>query len=320
MNYTQILQELYRRTGYSTTPAVEITARLSSFVAITQRQILTAKGLEKLRDDTITFASVANQAVYALPPAVAKIQHIQDRLNFRHLAEMSLTWLRTVDPGLMSVGGPSDVYVPRGYQPVSVQPSNASEIFVKSTAAGDVFMAYLEGIRTGGYPVSLSKQMTGVTAVSLGSTFTDILEVTKFYLSQAAIGTVTLLEDSGVGTELARIPIGQTFGRYLAIQLWPTPTSAITYHVDYTRVIPDFVNGTDEPLVPEDFHWLLVEGALIKEWGKKDDTRTRDARADFRTGVNDLRAWVNSNQDTTASLRRVPRAYSQLGPSYPSGS
>ena len=24
------------------------------------------------------------------------------------------------------------------------------------------------------------------------------------------------------------------------------------------------VNANDEPLLPEDFHWLLIEGALVK--------------------------------------------------------
>ncbi len=311
--------DLYRRLNYSTTPAAEVVLRLRTFVNQTHRQILTKPGLGRLRDDTITFLSVANQTTYALPPAIAKIQHVQDRTNNRPIVEQSLGWLRQVDAGLTSTGGPSHVYIPRGYQAVAVQPSAAAEIFIKSTSASDTNTAWLEGFRTGGYPISLGPiTMTGGTAVSFGTAYTDIIEITKVYLSTAAVGTVTVHSVSGAGTELARIPIGATASRYLAIQLWPTPGSVITYHVDYTRVIPNLVNGTDEPLLPEDFHWLLVEGALIKEWSKKDDAGRREAaKRDFDEGVAALTSWVLSNPDTVASLRPVARGYSTLGPTYP---
>jgi hypothetical protein len=121
---------------------------------------------------------------------------------------------------------------------------------------------------------------------------------------------------------LATIPIGQQFARYMAIQLWPTPGSVITYHVDYTRVIPDMVNAADEPLLPEDFHDLLVEGALVKEWTKKDDgDRRAEAKRVFEAGERELQSWVQSNADTVASLRPAGLSrFSQLGASYPAGS
>lgn len=120
---------------------------------------------------------------------------------------------------------------------------------------------------------------------------------------------------------LARITPGHTFARYVAIQLWPTPNAAITYHVDYVRLIPDLINATDEPLVPEDFHWLLVEGALMKEWSKKDDTRHAECKADFDDGVKALRSWLVTNPDTVATLRRpAALSFSTLGPMYPKGS
>lgn len=122
------------------------------------------------------------------------------------------------------------------------------------------------------------------------------------------------------GTQLAAIPAGQASATCLGIQLWPTPTTVITYALDYVRKIPEVVAGPDEPLLPEDFHWLLVEGALIKEWTKKDDSRRMAALQDYDGGLRSLRSWVNSNQDTVASLRRIPQRISLLGPNYPSGS
>lgn len=318
MTLSALLADLYDRTNYGTAPAASVTTRFTRWLNLVHRAILTQHWASRLRDDTLTFASVANQAVYALPPAVAKIEHVHDRTNRRPLAERDLGWLRQRDPGLSQIGGPAQVYIPRGIQPVAVQPSAAAEIFIVSTAAGDTNLAYLEGIRTGGYPVSLGPiTMTGVTAKSFSTTITDLIEITKLYLSVAAVGTVTVHSVSGAGVELARIPIGQTFARYLGIQLWPTPSDVTTYHIDYVRVIPDLIVATDEPLLPADFHDLLVEGALLKEWTKKDDTRRQAAQADYEAGLRDLRSWVLSNPDTVASLRRTHHSWSNLGPSYP---
>lgn len=320
MTLAQLQQDLYRRLGYANPPGdTSVTTRLTAFVNQTHRQVLTRAGFSRLRDDTITLASVASQAVYALPPVVAKILHVTDRTNTRPLEERDLGWLRSVDPGLTSLGGPSSVYVPLGLQPVAVQPSAAAELFIKSTAAGDTNNAYLEGFRTGGYPVSLGPiAMTGVTAKSFSTTIVDLELITKLYLSAAAVGTVTVHSVSGAGTELARIPIGQLFARYQGVHLWPTPSGVVTYHVDCVRVIPELSVATDEPLLPEDFHSLLVDGALIKEWTKKDDlSRRQAAQVDFELGIAALRHWLLANPETVASLRPLRRGFSSLGPMYP---
>jgi len=318
MTFGTILADLYQRLGYSSTPATEVTTRLKSFVNQAHRQILSDPTLPTLRDSTITFASVSGQASYALPPSVAEIKAITDRTNLRRLVGLSQSDVRSMDPGLTDTGAPTH-YVFEGTQAVSVQPSAAAEIFVKSTSASDTSTAYIEGIRTGGYPVSLSVVMTGTTAVSLGSAYTDIIEVTKFYLLTAAVGTVTLHQTSGAGMELARIPIGQAFARYQSVQLWPTPQSAITYYVDYVRVVPDLVNTADQPLLPDDFHWMLVEGALVVEWTHKDDIRRADARAALQRGMGQLSYRVASPADfLPVSGSRVAR-FSRLGGQYPDG-
>ena len=78
---------------------------------------------------------------------------------------------------------------------VAVQPSNASKVYADSTAAGDTNTVYIEGFRTGGYPFTSSETMTGTTAVQV-SAYADIISLTKFYLSAAAVGPVTLVEDA----------------------------------------------------------------------------------------------------------------------------
>lgn len=317
MTYATILQELYRRLNYGSSPASEVTTRLAAFLNLTHRQILSVPGLDRLRDDTIPFASVSARAQYGLPPAVQRVQRLTDRTNDRRLQLRSLDWIRAIDPGLDQSGTP-EVYAPIGIQAVALQPSDASEIFVDSTAAGDTGTAYIEGIRTGGYFKALSVSMTGVTAVTFSASFADFIEITKFYISAAAVGTVTLHEDASGGTELARIPIGQTFSRYQGIQLWPTPSAAVTYYVDYMRNIPDMSVANDEPLLPEDFHWLLVEGSLIKEWTKKDDLNRREAaQADFDKGLSDLKYAVTCPAEFLPARSQQYARPSRFGANYP---
>jgi hypothetical protein len=294
LRLTDIEAELYRRHGYGTTPATEITTRLRAFVNLVHRQLLTLPGLEYLRDDIITFASVNGQARYGLPQAVARVKAITDRTNDRRITLATLDQLRNADPGL-DASGTSASYVPIGWQAVSVQPSDASQLLVDSTDAGDTGTAFIEGMRTGGYVRVASVTMTGTTAVNLGPA--DLIEVTKFYISAAAVGTVTLHEDASGGTELARIPIGQTSSRYFAVQLYPTPSAAVTYYVDYQRHIEDMANANDEPLLPEDFHDLLVLGAERLEWRKLDDSREEQATAEYTARVKQLKYWVATSQD-----------------------
>ena len=325
MNLTSILADVYRRTRYASSPASDVATRITAHVNDWHRRILGMPGMSRLRDDTITFASVASTARYALPPAVAKVKVITERTNDQVLQERSLDWYRRMDPDPHE--GTPEVWVPFSWTQVATQPSDASEIFAKSTSASDTAItAYLQGIRTGGYPVTRSVTLNGTTAVSLGTAYTDIIEVTQAYISAAAVGTVTFHEDSGSGTELAKIAIGQTDQRYPTILLWPTPSAVVTYYVDYTRQIQDLVNGTDEPLLPTDFHWLLVEGARYSEYEYLDDTRRFelwDTRRGVPTGtiaqrMRDLRAWHASRELIVPGMPE--RARSRMGAYFPAGS
>lgn len=310
MTNGQLLSELRRRLNFDdASPVTAVTTRLQSFINLAHRQILGTPGMELLRDGTLPFTSVTGQGVYGLPPGIERIRRVYDPTNDRVIARRDLGWLRATDPGLDMSGTP-DYYIPLGLVAVAKQPADASEIFIKSTAAGDTNTAYIEGFRTGGYPVSLSVNMTGVTAASLGAAYTDIIEITKCYVSAAAVGTITLHEDSGVGTELARIPIGQSFTRYQGIRLWPTPSSAVTYAADCTRNIPDMSAAGDEPLLPADFHWLLVEGALRLEWGQKKDDQDRFRMADesYKKGLSNLKFFVTCPPDDLPVMGKYQRS------------
>ncbi len=313
-----MLADLYRKLNYATSPDSTVTTRLTAGLNETLQELLSEPGLAAWiarQEPMATMASVANQAVYNVPITTARIDAITERSNQRRLQAQSVDWYRSAAPDPTIITGTPDTWIPLGFQPVAVQPSDASQLFVKSTSASDGAgtTAFLEGIRTGGYPTTLSVAMNGTTAVSLSASLTDILQVTKFYVSVAAVGTITLQEDSGAGTTLATIPIGQTFARYVSFALYPTPASVITYYLEGERHVPDMVNSTDEPPFPARFHRVLVDGALWREWEKQDDDRAPRAQQRYRAGVADLRYFLTCAPDflPVAGAQRLER--SRLG-------
>jgi hypothetical protein len=95
----------------------------------------------------------------------------------------------------------------RGRQAVAQQPAAACALFVDSTSASDTNTCYVEGVITGGYPRSVSVLMTGASAANISTLVTDWIRVDKFYLSAAAVGTVTLHETAsgGIGSAHAAL-------------------------------------------------------------------------------------------------------------------
>lgn len=316
MQFSDILSDVYRRTNKPTTPDSDTITRIKAFVNQRHRTLLSVPGIDQFRDSTTTFASVASTARVALPQALTRIKAIFETTNNRRLVEKSLDWLRTVNPQQDS--GTPIAYIPKGYEAVSKQPSDASQIWVKSSSASDTGTARIEGIRTGGILGSSSVTMTGTTAAQLGS-FSDWIEITKFYVSTAAVGSITLHEDSGSGTELAQITIGRLRPYYFVILLWPTPASVITYTMDFTREILDMTQDTDEPYLPTDFHDLLSIGARIDEYEKMDDSRLNTAKAEWGQKYTSLQYFIHNR----ASERLIPHStsgrigISDLGSWYP---
>lgn len=312
---SQIAIRLNRAASYTSLDAAT-KARLVGFINEVERELLSLPGMQKLREGTLTFDSVAGQADYALP-WVSKINRVFETTNDRLLQPISLSQYRRydVDPDQ----GTPDAWAWIGYQFVAKQPADASSLFVKSTSASDTNTCYIEGEITGGYPRAVSVTMTGTTAVNVSSAVSTWIKVTKCYLSGAAVGTVTLHEDSGTGTELARISIGQTSQQYVRIALSPTPSSVITYTADVQHGITDLAQDTDVPRVPADFHDLHVLGAMWREYEKSDDGRARVAEQRFQDRKRALLYWLHEAADPSP-MSAGDRGFSRLGPWFPAGS
>lgn len=322
MTKTELVQMWCQRLNYNQAPTHEVLTRCELFLQDTLQELLSEPGIGAWvtrHQPNLTFASVANRAVYGLLGSAGRIDGIQDQTNDLTLVMRSAEWWRRVCPDPSAQTGTPDVWIPLGTIAVALQPSDASRVFVDSTSASDTMKATVEGVRTGGYPHRATVTLTGTTAIDIDTATTDWVEVTKFFINQPAVGTVTLHEDASGGTELARIPIGQTSSSYQAVALYPTPSSAITYYVDSERETPYLMFPKDEPPFPARFHRVLVDGALWREYEKREDDRAGVARRRYEHGVSMLRYFVTCPPDYLPS-RAGRTERSRLGGGYHDGS
>lgn len=290
MTFLEVLQDIYDRTGHAQSPATDVARRIKRYVNRWNRKILSAQGMTPLRFTQITQSSVASQAAYGI--ALQKIRYITETTTDRRIYEKPLAWYRDTAPDPSAWTGTPEYWVNLGWSRVHTRPSNASEIFAKSSTA-DTATVYLEATRSNGYRVSLSLTLNGTTAVTFSSTITDIVDIVSVSLSAAAAGTVTVHEDSGSGTELSRIPIGQTYPRFLRYALVPTPSAVISYTIDGIAPLVDLVQNTDESFIDPDFHDLLVDGGVHDEWMQRGkDKEARQLRGEIETRIRRLRATL----------------------------
>ena len=282
-----------------------------------QRRILETPGLQGLRDSNLSFSSVIGTATYGFQDVISKIYRVYETTNDTYLDGRSLDWYRRVEPDPQS-GTPS-VFIPRGYMPVSLQPT-AGTLYIASSLGTDLtgYVA-LEWIGSTGIrgaarviPNGIARRIVSTALVS---------EVTKFYVSSPMGGDISLYDDVVLGNTLGVIPAGKLFSRYASVTLWPTPSTAQTFYMDYQREITDMEHGTDESIIPTDFHYLLELGARISEYEKQDDSRRTVAEAHYSEGLAKLVARVNF----PAGAVYVPgeletQLSSRLGPWFPRGS
>lgn len=314
---------IYERLNYPPNPDPVVANRVRRALNETHRQILGKRGFDRLRRALVTFNSITSNPFAVLPQAVVKIHTIADRTRKYELVETTYASLRYSDPGLAASSSfPYEYVIDSLAAPVAQDPSDASELFVKSDSSSDSSgtTAYLEGVTSDGEYRTASVSLNGTSAVSLNTAITTWLTVRKFYLSAPPTGTVTLYEDSGSGTALSIIAPQHVSARYSRIHLHPTPTGIVTYHCDVELHVEDMTAANDEPILPEDFHWLLECGALSREYQKRKDFTSMSAEeAKMVKGISDLRAFVRQASGSTQNDRR-PTRFSQLGPYYPPGS
>lgn len=316
MTLAELEDELERRLGYTSSPPAAVTTRLRAFLNLAHRRLLSRPGITLLRRTQIELTATANSPYLGVPFGIEKVETLLDQTNGVHLREVSLLDVRLWDPGETALATPW-AYAVVSYAGSAFRQPGGTGLWAVSSAAGDTMGAYVETIRTGGYPhVVAATALSGTTRVQLGS-LTDHEAVRKFYLASAPVGDVSLYDAAAAGNELARIPRGYTAARFAVLRLYPTPTAATTFVADVVRAIESMANATDEPILPTDFHDILVEQALVYEYRTREQNQlAAEAGAEVRQRVSDL---IYSLQ-ARLSLPTAGRfRYSRLGPWFPEG-
>lgn len=312
MTLRELADGVLEHFNYSTDGASEARSRVIRHINEWHKRILTRPGFERCRQASTTFASVASTPTVVLPPAVTKILRVYDPTNRITLEERFFDWYRFAEPSPTSHTGTPYVWVPMGYAAcAALGEATGTGLWVVSSSASDTTAkVYLEGVRLGGHVWSDSVTLNGTTRAQIGS-LTDWVEVTKLTLDMSSVGAVSLYKVATVGTAYAAIAVGETQARYLQIGLWPTPSGAVTYYLDYQRQLRDLVHEADQPLLPEDAHWVLGLAARVNEYERTDDKRLAWARGDLEKAIGETRLSMAS-RDVVVPARTTVRMISRV--------
>jgi hypothetical protein len=119
------------------------------------------------------------------------------------------------------------------------------------------------------------------------------------------------------GTPTHFVDAGYNSSRQPQFYLWPTPSSAITYTCDVLNAITDLSADADLPVLPDDFHDILVTAGVIPEYRRLDDPRLMDARNELRERLGDLAYWLA--ETASGSTNSTEESPSRLGAWFPAG-
>lgn len=260
MTFKELQDDTLERLGYDATQASSVPrTRIKRFLNQWQRRLLADPMYTRMRHSKLPFATVASQAQYGIPPVMEVINRIYDAaLGNPGLQLQTPDWLRQDNMADINTGTPW-AYVNYGLRPISRMPATTGTgIWMVSSSAADVTQTIrMDAIRVGGYNFQAPPAaLNGTTRVQISSR-TDYTDITKIFLSATAAGDVSLFDAAAAGNTLGVIPIGKLYSRYQLLQLYPIPSSVITYTIEGQVKIFDMAQDVDEPLIPEDFHHLL---------------------------------------------------------------
>jgi len=90
------------------------------------------------------------------------------------------------------------------------------------------------------------------------------------------------------------------------IILYPPPSRSILLKIDYIKKITELSDSTDEPMLPVEFHNILVRGAMADLYDYDDDPRAQKKEAEF---YNMLATLARKNALDTDMITFKPVVY-----------
>jgi hypothetical protein len=308
-------QDMYASLGHPTSPDSDITTRYNRWLNQAHREILQKKHFRRFKRRALTMATIASSPYIAIPQATSRIFSVRNTAQDREIVFRDMAWVRRMDPGLNNTTSDPEVYAVYSYSsPVMRQPSAASAIWVDADGA-TTETVHLQGVLSTGYQKSVSTAMTGTTAKAIAAD--TFIAINKFFLAVAVAASDVFITEGSAGAELARIPMGRTYSRYTLLYLWPTPTSVITLNIDAEVNVEDLAIAGDEPLIPIEFHEMLIAKVKSKEYERREKlTLKRESDARYQVLLNDFYTYVSQMESPSG---QESRGFSQLGPFYESG-
>jgi hypothetical protein len=293
MTFAELADDALDALGYSLASSTQTDARtrIKRGLNTWHRRILTKPGFARLiRDFEETLTTTTGQAVYGFAEPMGRLNGIYDITNRWPLDQCDLSWLRDQASAMNTSGTPS-AYVPRGWAPVATHPSSADKVYAVSSAADTTQIGW-DFLLSNGTRQTGVTALNGTTAVQLGTATTIVQVMALTYQGPSTGLTITFTQTSGAGATLGVIQPGRTKARYFQVQLWPTPSAALTYTCDFTGEIRDLQADQDEPMLPPDWHFLLSLGAQCEELKRRDDTRYKIVRDDLEDAEKSLNRWL----------------------------
>lgn len=252
-----------------------------------------------------TFATVSGTADYVLERDIDKIAIVRQTASPYKLIQVPDDIFYRDNPDPSASGNP---YWYRLWEMtgLSTRMTAADTISVvsSSTSDGTSFTVTVSGYING---ILNSEELTlnGTTVVTTTKTW-DAREV---YVSKSARTTGNLtVKAVSANTTILTLGREETSPRFKVINLYPTPSSAITVYVEYYKPIRELINDSDAPEFHEKFHYVVRLGTIAKVYqflGKTTDYAA--AQSVYSSAVRAMVAADKANPDLIQELRRDNR-------------
>lgn len=198
-----------------------------------------------------------------------------NRLTF-----LSLSDKQSFAPGVSDIGTPSN-YTPNGrtrttYSTGTLSGTSGSKTLTgSSTAWTSSDIEQYDMIQIGDYAYTVNS-VDSATSITL---FENLV------VTVSALSTYTAVMD-----------------RY-TVELYPMPQYARAYPYIAQTMIPRLENMYDVPFIPEQYHHILVKGALVKLYKHNNDGNLQIAVADLTNSLKVIVSEDQQNYDTVETFR-----------------
>lgn len=316
MRLATLLSEVYPEIGLDSSPGSAMTTLITSYANRVHKELLSDPVFKKHRRRTLPFTAISGVAQCALPQAAVAIYGIVDRLNQNPLTPVDISWIRRQDPGQTQTSATPEAFAIVGFQQAAFrQPTAASQLYVKCSAAGVVGVSS-RLIKAGdGYSTTATATTAGTTAQTLGST--DTISIEEFFSADVLAVEVQLYIGNPATTGVLAAVIGrEQRAKYTVIELFPVPTSAYTLYADVRLEIPTITDTSQEFLLPDEFSSAMIHGVRYYYFQKRKEWEAAKAAfADQERAINKMRYDTHKPDTSGPDIRQG----SQLGGWYPPG-